>query len=76
MSLSHKNESAAINDQDRKRARRSSHRIKLPGFIKEEVGLGDLIKKATYSAGIKPCAGCRRRAATLNRWLVFSPRGS
>lgn len=24
--------------------------------------------------GIKPCGGCARRAAALNRWLVFSGR--
>ena len=31
------------------------HRVRLPGFlIPEEVGLGDVIKKATYVMGIKP----------------------
>ena len=31
------------------------HRLRLPGFIKdEEVGLGDAIKKVTYAMGIKP----------------------
>lgn len=49
------------------------YRIRLPGFItKEEVGLGDAIKRMTYTVGIKPCAGCERRAAALNRWFVFS----
>ena len=48
------------------------HRIRLPGFIKdEEVGLGDAIKKVTYAMGIKPCAGCEKRAAALNRWVHF-----
>ena len=48
------------------------HRFRLPGFIKdEEVGLGDVIKRATYSIGIRPCGGCGRRAASLNRWVVF-----
>lgn len=59
----------------REEGQRFAHRISLPGFIKEEVGLGDVIKRATYAAGIRPCAGCRRRAAAFNRWLVFSPRG-
>jgi hypothetical protein len=46
-------------------------RIRLPGFITErEIGLGDLVKKVTYSAGIKPCGGCERRAAALNRWVT------
>jgi hypothetical protein len=49
------------------------YRVRMPGFISgEEVGLGDVIKRATYAAGIKPCAGCERRAAALNRQLVFT----
>ena len=50
------------------------HRINLPGFLakEEEIGLGDVIKRVTSAIGIKPCAGCERRAAALNRWLVFS----
>jgi hypothetical protein len=52
---------------------RQPHRIRLPGFIKEEeIGLGDTIKKVTYAMGIKPCAGCEKRAATLNRWMRFT----
>ena len=52
---------------------RPAHRVRLPGFlIEEEVGLGDLIKKATYAMGIKPCGGCEKRAAALNRWMTFS----
>ena len=51
------------------------YRVRLPGFISdEEVGLGDVIKRATSAAGISPCAGCGRRAAALNRWVAFSPR--
>ena len=51
------------------------YRVRLPGFItQDEIGLGDVIKRTTYSLGIKPCGGCYRRAATLNRWLVFSGR--
>jgi hypothetical protein len=52
---------------------RPAHRVRLPGFlIEDEVGLGDLIKKATYAMGIRPCSGCERRAAALNRWITFS----
>jgi len=48
-------------------------RIRLPGFIKEEeIGLGDVIKKITYRMGIRPCAGCEKRAAALNRWMRFT----
>lgn len=50
-----------------------AHRVRLPAFlIEEEVGLGDLIKKTTYAMGIKPCSGCDKRAAALNRWMTFS----
>jgi hypothetical protein len=49
------------------------YRVRLPGFItEEEVGLGDVIKRVTYAMGIQPCSGCERRAAALNRWMVFS----
>jgi hypothetical protein len=49
------------------------HHVRLPGFlIEEEVGLGDLIKRITASAGIKPCGGCQRRAEAFNRWMKFS----
>jgi hypothetical protein len=52
---------------------RQPHRVRLPGFIKEEeMGLGDVIKRVTYVMGIKPCAGCEKRAATLNRWMRFT----
>jgi hypothetical protein len=48
-------------------------RVRLPGFISdEEVGLGDAIKRVTYAMGVKPCAGCEKRAATLNHWIIFS----
>ena len=55
------------------REERPTHQVRLPGFlIEEEVGLGDLIKKATYAVGIKPCGGCGKRAAALNQWMTFS----
>lgn len=54
---------------------RQPYRVRLPGFVSDEdVGLGDIIKRATYAVGIKPCGGCERRAAALNRWMVFSGR--
>jgi hypothetical protein len=61
--------------ESRKIPGRPTHRVRLPGFVTEEnVGLGDLIKRATSAAGIKPCGGCQRRAAALNRWMTFSGR--
>ncbi|MBC6448037.1 hypothetical protein [Actinokineospora xionganensis] len=54
---------------------RAPRKIRLPGFlVEEEIGLGDVIKHATSSAGIKPCGGCAKRAAALNRWVSFAPR--
>jgi hypothetical protein len=52
---------------------RQAFRVRLPGFLVEgETGLGDVIKRATSAVGIQPCAGCERRAAALNRWVVFT----
>jgi len=52
------------------------YRVRLPGFIRDEdVGLGDIAKRVTYAFGIKPCAGCEKRAAAMNRWMVFTRRG-
>jgi len=53
------------------------HRIRLPGFVADdEIGLGDVIKRATSAIGFRACAACERRAAALNRWLVFTRRRS
>ena len=52
-----------------------THRVRLPGFVNDEdIGLGDAIKHVTYALGIRPCGGCERRAATLNRWFVLKAR--
>jgi hypothetical protein len=49
------------------------HGVRLPGFIKDEdVGLGDVISRATSIVGIRPCSGCAERASRLNKWMVFS----
>ena len=49
--------------------------VRLPGFVSDEdIGLGDAIKRVTYAFGIRPCGGCERRAAALNRWFVFTRR--
>lgn len=60
------------NDHAGERAREPYH-VRLPRAAgREDVGLGDVLKRATTAVGIKPCGGCERRAAALNRWLVFS----
>ena len=57
------------------KSKSAAHKVRLPGFITdEEIGLGDVIKRTTSYFGIRPCAGCDRRAAALNRWLVFTNR--
>ncbi|MEV5379604.1 MULTISPECIES: hypothetical protein [Actinomycetes] len=36
-----------------------------------EIGLGDALARVTSAAGFRPCGGCARRAAALNRWMAF-----
>ena len=51
------------------------YRVSLPGFVSDEdLGLGDAIKRTASAFGIRPCNGCERRAAALNRRLVFVGR--
>ncbi len=54
---------------------RQPHLVRLPGFINDQdIGLGDVIKRVTSTFGIRPCGGCKERAAMLNRWMVFINR--
>jgi hypothetical protein len=47
------------------------------GFIRDqEIGLGDLITRTAYAFGIRPCGGCQKRAALMNRLVAFGPRKS
>lgn len=49
--------------------------IRLPGFVSDkEIGLGDVIKRATSAVGVRPCGGCRKRAEALNRRVTFTGR--
>jgi hypothetical protein len=34
-------------------------------------GLGDTIAKATKAVGIKPCGGCKKRQAKLNKLIPY-----
>jgi hypothetical protein len=55
--------------------RGQARQVRLPGFVSDEpIGLGDVIKRVTATAGIKPCGGCARRAAKLNRLVSFTGR--
>ena len=59
--------------EDKNEGERRPYRMRLPGFVSDkEIGLGDAIKHVTYALGIRPCGGCERRAAALNRWFVFT----
>jgi hypothetical protein len=54
---------------------RQPYRARLPRFVSDkDIGLGDAIKHVTYALGIRPCGGCERRAAALNRSFVFTRR--
>jgi hypothetical protein len=47
--------------------------VRLPGFIgDDDIGLGDVIKRATSYFGIQACGGCEQRRVVLNRWMVFT----
>jgi hypothetical protein len=55
------------------KSKSESSPVRLPGFLNEkDIGLGDVIKRATSYVGITPCGGCEGRAAALNRRFVFS----
>jgi hypothetical protein len=54
---------------------RQPHRVRLPGFVAdEEIGLGDVIKRAASYVGAQSCAGCERRRVALNHWMTFGSR--
>ncbi len=62
-----------IDDTDKKSEQKGPHHVRLPGFlVEEEIGLGDVIKRATSAMGIRPCGGCEHRAAALNKWMIFT----
>jgi hypothetical protein len=51
------------------------YRLRVPWLDENaEIGLGDVIKRATSYVGLKHCRGCERRAAALNRWIAFLGR--
>ena len=53
----------------------SRYRVRLPGFVRDQdIGLGDAVSRVTARFGVQPCGRCRRRAATLNRWVRFEGR--
>ena len=62
-------------DNASKNLTRPPRTVRLPVFLSDEpVGIGDVIKRATSTIGIKPCGGCARRAAHLNSMMTFTGR--
>ncbi len=43
-------------------------------LVKDAHGLGDMVAAATAALGVKPCGGCKKRAASLNAMLQFTPK--
>jgi len=63
------------NERRTEGSNRASHHMRLPGFVSDEdIGLGDIIQRATSYIGIQTCGGCKQRQIALNRWLNFSGR--
>jgi hypothetical protein len=59
--------------EDKTNGEPQPRRVRLPGFVSDEdIGLGDAVKHVTHAFGIRPCGGCERRAAGLNRRFVFT----
>ncbi|MGH9962246.1 MAG: hypothetical protein ACREBC_34840 [Pyrinomonadaceae bacterium] len=64
-----------VEDEQKEKSETQPYRLRLPGFVSdEEIGFGDAMKRITSAVGIRPCGGCGRRAAALNRWFGFSGR--
>jgi len=41
------------------------------GVVPRDRGLGDTISKVTRKMGIKPCKGCKKRRALLNKLFPY-----
>jgi len=62
-------------DSTKETTKRQPRNLRLPVFVSDEpLGLGDVIKRATSTIGIKPCGGCAERAARLNSRVAFTGR--
>jgi len=49
---------------------KSRLRLRVPG-LKQSIGAGDVVRKATEALGIEHCADCDKRQERMNRWLRF-----
>jgi hypothetical protein len=69
------NEKDSSESMDQKE--RAPFRVRLPRFVApRRIGLGTVLKRMTYAVGIKPCGGCKRRAAALDRRVIFFSKPS
>ena len=56
-----------MESSEQRPATRRARRVNVPTFVTDDdVGLGDVIKRATSAIGIRPCGGCSKRADWLN----------
>jgi hypothetical protein len=61
----------------RPRKERPPLRLAVPRkLLKDELGLGQLIRRMTDALQIPSCGGCRRRAEILDAAVVFRPRAT
>ena len=45
------------------------------GLVRQEAGLGSILKTAFSRMGLPACGGCERRAEWLDRHVVMVPSG-
>jgi hypothetical protein len=63
----------SVEDATKETHKDQPYRLRLPGFIKDEpIGLGTVVTRIAYATGIRPCGGCSRRTAAMNRWVIFT----
>lgn len=64
----------SVNSEGRRPAR---FYIPVPGMRPgQSVGLGSVLERITSAVGIRPCGGCKERAAAIDRVIGFSRRKS
>ncbi len=48
----------------------STLKVPLP-LLRRDIGLGGFVKKGLSAVGVKPCGGCGKRAAALDKAVTF-----
>ena len=74
MSIWHALVEAEMSDGTGDKLKSTSFQVRVPGFlVDDDIGLGTVLKRITTRLGVKPCGGCLKRAATLDRRITFRP---